>query len=211
LLIVADGVVDRCYPIPAGSFYVTQLVIQVYFGLFVGFYFYKLQHTPGNMQFATLALLVVAQGLPCLTVDLACNMLDKFNLFLARERLGIYSWYALLSSLMVVAMPCLLVSYNLLFFCYYWTLGMNGTAADGALVWLNWNVTAFFTSSFAMLIGAVSPSALAVPYVISLIWNLFNNLSWALVVYDGMPSPFHYFFSVSVEAALSGAASAIIY
>jgi ABC-type multidrug transport system permease subunit len=149
------------------------------------------------MQFAGLAILVAAQGLPCLTVDLACNMIDKFNIFLARERLGIYSWQALLTSLLVVAMPCLLVSYNLLFFCYYWGLGMTGTAADGGLSWLNWNVNAVFNSSFAMLLGAISPSALAVPYIISLVWNLFNNLSWALVVYNGMPSPFHYFFSVS--------------
>lgn len=149
------------------------------------------------MQFAALAILVAAQGLPCLSMDLACNMIDKFNIFLARERLGIYSWQALVTSLLLVAMPCLLVSYNLLFFCYYWTIGMTGTAADGALSWLNWNVNAFFTASFAMLLGAISPSPLAVPYLISLVWNLFNNLSWALVVYNGLPAPFHYFFSVS--------------
>lgn len=53
----------------------------------------------------------------------------------------------------------------------------------------------FFTITFGMLLGAVSPTPAAVPFILSLVWNLFNVLSWALVTYSLLPSPFHYFFS----------------
>lgn len=45
------------------------------------------------------------------------------------------------------------------------------------------------------LLGAVSPTPTAVPFILSLVWNLFNVLSWALVTYSLLPTPFHYFFS----------------
>lgn len=145
------------------------------------------------------------------------NYLAKMDMFLARERLGIYSWQALVTSLLVVSMPVLFVGWNLLFFCFYWTVGLVGTRADGVLVWLCFMSSSVLNAGFGVLLGAVSPNRLSLPYILSLVWNcesmtlfrdqfrnrlrltvliVLNVLSWALVFYSGLPSPFHYFFSV---------------
>ncbi len=143
----------------------------MFFGLFIGFYLFKLDHTPNNMQSASLGVLVAFQGLPAIALDIAINFLQKFDLYVARERLGIYSWYALVTSLLIVALPILVIGYTLLFFCNYWTMGFGTTAENGALIWLIWVAIAFFTASCGLLLGAVSPSPFAVPYILALVWN----------------------------------------
>ncbi|KIR70520.1 ABC transporter PMR5 [Cryptococcus deuterogattii CA1014] len=178
-----------------GSFWTTQIVVLIYFGLYIGFFFYKLDHTPNNMTPASLSLLVAVQALPGIAMDIGMNYLAKMDMFLARERLGIYSWQALVTALLVVSMPVLFIGWNLLFFCFYWTVGLVGTRADGVLVWLCFMSSSVLNAGFGVLLGAVSPNRLSLPYILSLIWNLLNVLSWALVFYSGLPSPFHYFFS----------------
>ncbi|ADV25737.1 ABC transporter PMR5, putative [Cryptococcus gattii WM276] len=178
-----------------GSFWTTQLAILIFFGLFVGFYWFKIDHTPNNMSPASLGILVAVQALPGIVMDIGINYLAKLDMFLARERLGIYSWQALVTSLLVVSIPVLFVGWNLLFFCFYWTIGLIGTRADGVLIWLCFLSCAILNGTFGVLLGAVSPNRLSLPYILSLVWNLLNCLSWALVFYSGLPSPFHYFFS----------------
>ncbi|AFR98586.2 ABC transporter PMR5 [Cryptococcus neoformans C23] len=178
-----------------GSFWTTQTVILVYFGLYVGCFYYKLDHTPNNMTPASLSLLVAVQALPGIAMDIGMNYLAKMDMFLARERLGIYSWQALVTSLLIVSLPILFVGWNLLFFCFYWTVGLIGTRVDGILVWLCFMSCSVLNAGFGILLGAVSPNRLSLPYILSLVWNLLNVLSWALVFYSGLPSPFHYFFS----------------
>ncbi|ODO11420.1 hypothetical protein I350_00200 [Cryptococcus amylolentus CBS 6273] len=178
-----------------GSFWTTQMVLTIFFGLFVGFYFFHIDHTPSNMSAASLCLLVTVQAMPGIVMDVGINYLAKLDMYLARERLGIYSWQALITSLLVVAMPVLLLGWNILFFCFYWTAGFVGTPGDGVLIWLCFVLCAFLTAGFGILLGAVSPERMSLPYILSLVWNLLNTLSWALVFYDALPAPFHYFFS----------------
>lgn len=47
---------------------------------------------------------------------------------------------------------------------------------------LTWVVYSVFSVTFGILLGAVSPTIDSVPYVLSICWNLFCALSWALVV-----------------------------
>ncbi|OXC58042.1 hypothetical protein C358_06549, partial [Cryptococcus neoformans MW-RSA852] len=178
-----------------GSFWTTQLAILIFFGLFVGFYWFKIDHTPNNMSASSMGVLVVIQALPGIAMDIGINYLAKLDMFLARERLGIYSWQALVTSLLIVSIPVLFVGWNLLFFCFYWTIDLVGTRADGVLIWLCFLSCAILNGTFGVLLGAVSPNRLSLPYILSLVWNLLNCLSWALVFYSGLPSPFHYFFS----------------
>lgn len=123
------------------------------------------------MQTITLGVLVASQALPPIALDIAINFLNKMDLYVARERLGIYSWYALVTSLMIVALPVLLVGYFLLFVCSYWTMGLGSTAENGALSWLLWMGMAFFTIFCGLLLGAASPTPFAVPYLLAVGWN----------------------------------------
>lgn len=154
-----------------GSFWTTQLAILIFFGLFVGFYWFKIDHSPNNMSAASLGILVAIQGLPGIAMDIGINYLAKLDMFLARERLGIYSWQALVTSLLIVSIPVLFVGWNILFFCFYWTIDLIGTRADGVLIWLCFLSCAILNGSFGVLLGAVSPNRLSLPYILSLVWN----------------------------------------
>lgn len=161
-----------------GSFWTTQLAILIFFGLFVGFYWFKIDHTPNNMSPASLGILVAVQALPGIVMDIGINYLAKLDMFLARERLGIYSWQALVTSLLVVSIPVLFVGWNLLFFCFYWTIGLIGTRADGVLIWLCFLSCAILNGTFGVLLGAVSPNRLSLPYILSLVWNCDSSISY---------------------------------
>ncbi|ORY63831.1 ABC-2 type transporter-domain-containing protein [Leucosporidium creatinivorum] len=178
-----------------GPYWTSKLSTCVFFGLFVGFYNYQLAPTLAGISGKALAILVLAQACPPLALDLGIRMQFTFILYSARERAGIYRWQALLTSILLTELPVMLLAFTLEFFCSFWTLGFDLSAEVGALTWLGNILLGFFTVTFGLLLGAVSPTPTAVPFILSLVWNLFNVLSWALVTYSLLPSPFHYFFS----------------
>ncbi|KAL8291564.1 hypothetical protein RQP46_002542 [Phenoliferia psychrophenolica] len=100
-----------------------------------------------------------------------------FEMYLARERNGIYSWPALVTALLLVEIPILIVCFTLAFLCFYWTAGLESTAQTAGLQ------------------GSISPSSFSIGLILSLLWNVINALSWALVPWPSMPQPFHSFFS----------------
>lgn len=129
---------------------------------------------------ASLSLLVAVQALPGIAMDIGMNYLAKMDMFLARERLGIYSWQALVTSLLIVSLPILFVGWNLLFFCFYWTVGLIGTRVDGILVWLCFMSCSVLNAGFGILLGAVSPNRLSLPYILSLVWNCESMLRFRI-------------------------------
>ncbi|GAA6032631.1 hypothetical protein JCM8097_004852 [Rhodosporidiobolus ruineniae] len=178
-----------------GSYHLTKLASSVFFGLFIGGYFYQLPSTLGGIQSLSLALLALTQVCPPLALDMAANYLAKFDLFTARERSGIYSWTALVTSLLVVEVPLMLVAFNLLYFCAWWMIGLDVSSEVSGLGWLQYMVLALFLVTFGILLGAVSPSPGSIPFVLSSAWILFNITSMALVPETTESSPFRYFAS----------------
>ncbi|TNY20692.1 putative ABC transporter PMR5 [Rhodotorula diobovata] len=176
-----------------GSYHLTKLASCVFFGLLVGFFYYHFDPSVVGIQSMSLALLVLTQVAPPLALDIAANYLAKMNLFLSRERNGIYDWTALVASLLIVELPVLLVAFLLLFFCYFWTVGFDSIASVGGLAFLQWLVFAVFLDTFGVFLGAVSPSPMAVPYVLSALWILFNITSWTLVPHNLMSAPYRWF------------------
>lgn len=53
-------------------------------------------------------------------------------------------------------------------------VGFDSIASVGGLAFLQWLVFAVFLDTFGVFLGAVSPSPMAVPYVLSALWILFN-------------------------------------
>ncbi|GAA6004217.1 uncharacterized protein JCM10292_007295 [Rhodotorula paludigena] len=176
-----------------GSYHLTKLSTCVFFGLLVGFFWFQFSATADGVQTMSLSLLVLAQAAPPLALDIAGNYIDKMGIYLARERNGIYRWTALVTSLMVAELPALLVSFLVLFFCYYWTIGFSSRESVGALSWLLWMVFAFFLDTFGLLLGAVSPTPTAMPYILSALWILWNITSRVLVPLGLQSSPYRYF------------------
>lgn len=169
----------------------------VFFGMYLGFFFYKLPHTIAGVQGLTLSLLTLIQVAAPLMLDIALYDQSKMVIYIARERNGVYRWEALVTALLIVELPVLFIGYTLLFLWYFFTERFNGRASVGGLSWLLWMVCAIFTSTCGTLLGAVSPSAFYVPFVLSLIWNIWNGLSWSWAPHTVMVEPFHSFFSWS--------------
>ncbi|KAK4688966.1 hypothetical protein P7C73_g1137, partial [Tremellales sp. Uapishka_1] len=177
-----------------GSYITTKLVLAVFFGMFVGFYFYKLQPSIVGVQALSLGLLVLAQAGAPIMVDIAFVFQGNFALYVGRERNGIYSWYALVTSLILVEMPSTLAAFILLFFCHLWTMGLDSSAGAAGLGFMCLFVYSFFVTTSGTLLGVVSPNPFSVTFILSTIWNCYNSLSGALVPHNLLPSPFHYFF-----------------
>ena len=154
-----------------GPYHLTKMVLLVFFGMFEGFFFYKLPHSVSlpsishrNLQALLTTILSVAEqivGVEALTLSLltliqvAAPMMfsialyyqQKMDIYVSRERNGIYSWTSLITSLLLCELPALFIGYTLLFFCYNWTEGISGGSKVGGLSWLLWMQFAVFTGS----------------------------------------------------------------
>ncbi|GAA5878533.1 hypothetical protein JCM8547_008786, partial [Rhodosporidiobolus lusitaniae] len=178
-----------------GSYHLTKVSSCVFFGLFIGGYFYHLPTSLNGVQSLSLALLALTQVVPPIALDIASNYLARFDIFLARERSGIYSWSALVASLLIVELPIMLVASILEFLCYFWMIGFDASAETGGLAFLQACAIALFVVTFGVLLGAVSPGPGTIPYILSALWICFNITSWALVPETIESSPFRYFAS----------------
>lgn len=178
-----------------GPYHLTKLVLLAFFGLFEGFFFYKLPHSIGGIEALTLSLLTLIQVGAPMMFSIALYYQQKMEIFVSRERNGIYSWTSLVTSVLVCELPVLFVGYTVMFLCYNWTEGIGGGSEVTGMSWLLWMQYAVFTGSCGTLLGAVSPNAFSVPFVLSLVWNIYNALSWSLVPHTIMVEPFHSFFS----------------
>ncbi|KAK4701336.1 hypothetical protein P7C70_g4898, partial [Phenoliferia sp. Uapishka_3] len=178
-----------------GAYYTSILMLSCFYALFCGFYFFRLKHSVQGIQSLSLAILIVIQCAAPIAFETAHFYVHQFDMYLGRERNGIYSWEALVTALLVVEIPVLLASFTLAFLCFYWTAGLESTAQTAGLHWLTWMVYAIWTSTFGVMLGSISPSSFSIGLILSLLWNVINALSWALVPWPSMPQPFHTFFS----------------
>ncbi|BGP16936.1 hypothetical protein JCM10213_007382 [Rhodosporidiobolus nylandii] len=179
-----------------GSYHLTKLSSSVFFGLFIGFYFFHLTPSLTGIQSISLALLTLAQVVPPLALDTAVYYMMQFDNYLARERNGIYSWQALVTSLLIIELPVAIVAFCLMWFCSWWTIGLGGQSASiTALGWLTFMAMAYFLCTFGVLLGSVSPTPGSIPYILSTLWVLWNITSWTLVPETVESSPYRYFAS----------------
>ncbi|GAA5820477.1 hypothetical protein JCM11251_005643 [Rhodosporidiobolus azoricus] len=177
-----------------GPYWTSKLVGCIFFGMFIGFYMYQLNPTMGSIPGFSVGILILTASSPPLALDVGIRYQSTMVLYTARERSGIYRWQSLVTAMLITETPIFMLSYTLLFFCSFWTMGFHGAEA-GAITWLSYVLLGAFTASFGLLLGTVSPTPTAVPFILSILWNLFNCLSWCLVTWDNMPSPFKWFFS----------------
>jgi ATP-binding cassette subfamily G (WHITE) protein 2 (SNQ2) len=85
------------------------------------------------MQALSLSQIIIAQSAPVIMIDIAFFYQGQFDLFVARERNGVYGWNALLTSLLVIDIPSTMLAYIICFLCYFWTLGIDTSAEAGGL------------------------------------------------------------------------------
>ncbi|EPQ25677.1 uncharacterized protein PFL1_06749 [Pseudozyma flocculosa PF-1] len=171
-----------------GSYLTSRLVNNVFFGLFTSFFFYRLPHTAAAPQALSLCLLILVQTIAPMTLDIATTYFKNMDLYLARERNGIYSWTAALFAHWV-EIPFSVFGAVVLYFCSTWTYNVpvGDTAGLLFLVWIGIGV---FGPVSGVLLGAASSDPFAASFVLSLCWNLINTLSGVIAPLGSMPQPF---------------------
>ena len=163
----------------------------LWFGLFISFFFYK---TPGNLQAPqslSLCLLILVQVVPPTMIDISQTYFHNFELFLGRERNGIYDWTAMMTAHTLVEIPFSVVGAILLFFCSNWTYSEFGpSASTSGLLFVTWVSVGIFTAVSGVLLGSASSDPFAASFVLSFFWNLMNSMSGVIRSLPSMTQPF---------------------
>jgi ABC-2 type transporter. len=88
-----------------GSYNFSKLCKQIFFQLIVAFTFFKVGQDVNGLQNHALAFLIACWVIPALAADLQDIWFQKWAIFEARERNGIYDYKALLIALIAVETP----------------------------------------------------------------------------------------------------------
>lgn len=133
--------------------------------IFVGFSFFKAKNTIQGLQNQMFGLFMLLSIFGQLTQGIMPQFVTQRSLYEVRERPSkAYSWKVFMLSNIIGEVPWNMISASLLFFCWYYPIGLYNNAEPthavherGALMWLLIVAFLMFTSSFAhMVIAGIS-------------------------------------------------------
>ena len=131
-------------------------------GLFIGFSFFNAKNTQQGLQNQLFGLFMLFTIFGQLTQQIMPLFVTQRALYEVRERPSkTYSWQSFMLSNIVAELPYNLVGATLLFFCWYYPIGLYNNAAitdsvheRGALMWLFIVAFLMFASTFAHMVIA---------------------------------------------------------
>lgn len=144
------------------SYIYAKVSLCILTGLFIGFSFFKAQNTRQGLQNQLFGLFMLMTIFGQLVQQIMPLFVTQRALYEVRERPSkTYSWKAFMLSNIVAELPWNLICATLLFFCWYYPIGLYANAAEsnsvherGALMWLLILDFLMFTSTFAHMIIA---------------------------------------------------------
>jgi len=194
----------------------------VFAALFIGFSFFRADNTQQGLQNQMFGIFMLMSIFGQLVQQLMPQFTGQRALYEARERPSkAYSWKAFMLSNILVEVPWNLLCATLLFFCWYYPIGLWRNAEPteavherGALMWLLIVSFLFFTTTFAHMIIAAVESAETGGNIANLIFSLSLIFCGVLATPSSLPgfwifmyrvSPFTYLISAMLSTAVSGA------
>ncbi|KAJ5589564.1 hypothetical protein N7537_012242 [Penicillium hordei] len=195
-----------------GSYNFSKLCKQIFFQLIVAFTFFKVGQDVNGLQNHALAFLIACWVIPALAADLQDIWFQKWAIFEARERNGIYDYKALLIALIAVETPWQILSFTLIFFCNYWTVGYTNTATIGGFVYFMTLLLSVFGTGFCFLMAALFPNATMAGYATSLFWVVLMMFNAIVTPQSALNSfyrpwinwadPMRYYFGATISSVL---------
>lgn len=146
------------------SYIYAKISLVTLVGLFIGFSFFKAQNTQQGLQNQLFGLFMLFTVFGQLVQQIMPLFVTQRALYEVRERPSkTYSWKAFMLSNIIAELPYNLVASVLLFFCWYYPIGLYNNAVPtdtvherGALMWLFVLAFLLFSSTFAhMVIAAI--------------------------------------------------------
>ncbi|KAI9037656.1 uncharacterized protein KD926_000142 [Aspergillus affinis] len=197
-----------------GPYNFSRLFKSIFCEIFIAFSFFHTKSDAQGLQNHMLALLLLAWIIPATAADIQHVWFEKWAIFAARERNGIYQWSTLLTALIVVEIPWQICFYTIIYFCTYWTVGFPNTSTIAGFQYFMFLLLSLFGTSYSQVLAALFPNATMASYANSLIWVILMLFSGVIVPHSSMNSfykpwifwtdPMRYFFGGSVGNVLHG-------
>ncbi|KAK2462635.1 hypothetical protein APHAL10511_005368 [Amanita phalloides] len=160
-----------------------KFFLNVIGGLFIGFTFFKAKDTQQGTQnklFATFMVLILSVPL---SNQIQVVFIELRNIYEARERQSrMYSWTALLTSQYLVELPVNFIGSTLLFFTWYWTVGLASSRAGYTYLMLGVVFPLYYTS-IAQAIASIAPTADVAALLFSVLFSF-------VIAFCGVLQPF---------------------
>jgi len=182
------------------SYIYSKLLLCALVGLFIGFSFFKAPNSQQGIQNQLFGIFMLLTLFSQLVQQLMPNFVVQRALYEARERPSkTYSWKAFMLSNMIVDLPWSLLAGVVLFFCWYYPIGLynnailtNAVAERGALCFLLILAFLWFSSTFAHMVIAGIETAETAGNVANLMFSLSLIFCGVLVGPTAMPAIWHY-------------------
>ncbi|OJZ80196.1 hypothetical protein ASPFODRAFT_223676 [Aspergillus luchuensis CBS 106.47] len=197
-----------------GPYNFSRLFKSIFCEIFIAFSFFKAKPDVQGLQNHMLALLLLAWIIPATAADIQNIWFEKWAIFAAREKNGIYQWSALLTALMVVEVPWQICFYTIIYLCTYWTVGFPSNPTIAGFQYFMSLLLSLFGTSYSQLLAALFPNAAMASYANSLFWVILMLFSGVLVPHSAMnkfykpwlfwTDPMRYYFGGSVGNVLHG-------
>ncbi|OQE41771.1 hypothetical protein PENCOP_c004G06469 [Penicillium coprophilum] len=197
-----------------GQYNSSRLFKCIFFAMFVSFTFFHVRSNSSGLQNHMLGILLLSWVIPTIAADIHAVWFEKWSIFEARERNGIYDYKALLSALVLVEIPYILALMTLIFLVSYWTFGFASTAPIAGFIYFMHLLFGVFGLGITYLTAALFPNATMAGYAMSLFWVTLLMFSGAANPRSALNSFYHpwlywadpltYYFESTVATVLHG-------
>ncbi|KAL4876947.1 ABC-2 type transporter-domain-containing protein [Aspergillus karnatakaensis] len=199
----------------------SKLILSILTALYNGFSFYMAKNTRQGLQNQMFSIFMLMTIFGNLVQQIMPNFVTQRALYEVRERPSkMYSWRVFMASNIIVELPWNFLVAVLMFFCWYYPVGLwrNAEPTDavherGGLMFLYLLVFLWFTSTFAHMVIAGVDNAETGGNIANLVFALLLLFCGVVATPDNMPgfwifmyrvSPFTYMVSGMLSTAISG-------
>ncbi|KAJ5399552.1 hypothetical protein N7465_010041 [Penicillium sp. CMV-2018d] len=203
------------------SYIWSKLVLSILTALYNGFSFYKAKNTQHGLQNQMFSIFMLMTIFGNLVQQIMPNFIIQRSIFEVRERPSkMYSWKVFMASNIIVELPWNFLVAVLMFFCWYYPVGLyqnaeptNAVSERGALMFLYLLVFLWFTSTFTHMVVAGVETAETGGNIANLLFSLLLLFCGVVATPEAMPgfwifmyrlSPFTYLVSGMLSTAVSG-------
>ncbi|OQU96073.1 hypothetical protein CLAIMM_02209 [Cladophialophora immunda] len=204
------------------SYIYSKLVLCAASALFIGFSFFDAKNTRQGLQNQMFGLFMLLTIFGQLVQQIMPLFVTQRSLYEVRERPAkTYSWKAFMLSNIVAEIPWNFAGAVLLFFCWYYPIGLyrnaqptNAVEERGALMWLLILAFMMFTSTFAHMVIASIETAETGGHIANLMFSLCLTFCGVLATPKALPgfwifmyrvSPFTYLVAAMLSTAVMDA------
>ncbi|KAF2166767.1 hypothetical protein M409DRAFT_66350 [Zasmidium cellare ATCC 36951] len=192
------------------SYIYSKTALCLFSALFIGFIFYNAPLTHQGLQNQMFSIFMVFTIFGQLVQQIMPHFVTQRSLYEVRERPSkTYSWQAFMISNIVVELPWNALMAVIMFFCYYYPVGLYNNAGSslherGALFFLFMLEFLLFTSSFTNMIIAGMDSAETGGNIANLMFSLCLIFCGVLATPNTLPGFWIFMYRVSPFTYLVG-------